>query len=190
MAHIWTRVDKGEWHPVALVDDEYVLAQELRRADSKPFDREPTAPQTNPDTVLLRRTASVGEDRWALLPGPLARPLVNGLPVPLGLVVLADRDEIRWRAATDSAIAPAGLFFFSTERLARVGPYPPDPRRGSCPRCKQALTPGDPAVRCPGCGLWHHATEALPCWTYGEQCAACPQPTSLDAGFRWTPEDL
>ena len=127
---------------------------------------------------------------WAFLTAPDARVLINGLPVPLGIAILADRDEIRF-AATDEA--PRGLLspiYFSTERLAAVAAYPADGRRGSCPRCKQALTAGESAVCCPGCGLWHHATEALPCWSYGEHCAACPQATALDAGFQWTPEDL
>jgi hypothetical protein len=105
-------------------------------------------------------------------------------------VILSDRDELRWPVAHDASGAAPHPLFFSTERLAAVAPYPAGDRRGSCPRCKQLLTVGDAAVRCPSCGLWHHATDELPCWTYGEHCAACQQVTSLDAGFQWTPEEL
>ncbi|MDH4066120.1 MAG: PHD finger domain-containing protein [Acidobacteriota bacterium] len=185
MPQIWMTSSADDWQAIGLVADTYALDSD----GPKCVDTVVDAPADD-TSVLLRRIASTGENTWALLAGPLARPLVNGLPVPLGLVVLADRDEIRWSASTDSAIPPPGPLFFSTERLAAVGPYPLEARRGSCPRCKQPLTPGDAAVRCPGCGLWHHATEALPCWTYGEQCAACPQSTSLEAGFQWTPEGL
>jgi hypothetical protein len=115
----------------------------------------------------------------------LARPLVNGLPLHHGIAVLFDRDEIR--------LAPGGdgtPLYFSTERLAVVTQYSPAGRLGLCPRCKQAIAPGEDAVRCPGCGVWHHSTAALPCWTYGDQCAACDHATSIEAGFRWTPEVL
>lgn len=185
MAQIWLKAATDGWRTIALVADTCALAS----AGLRSVDTAVEAP-ADPRAALLHRVSGAGDDTWALLAGPLARPLVNGLPVPLGLVVLADRDEIRWPAPLDPSCPPPWPIFFSTERLATIAPYPPDARRGSCPRCKQPLTPGDPAVRCPGCGLWHHATEALPCWTYGEQCAACPQPTSLDTGFQWTPEDL
>jgi len=80
--------------------------------------------------------------------------------------------------------------FFSTERLATTEAYPGSPSRAFCPRCTQVIAVGEQAVRCPGCGLWHHGTEQLPCWTYGECCAVCSQPTGVDAGFQWTPEEL
>ena len=50
------------------------------------------------------------------------------------------------------------------------------------------------AVRCPNqrCGAWHHqdAAQSLDCWTYGPTCNLCGRSTQLDAGFRWTPEEL
>ena len=109
------------------------------------------------------------------------RPTTSAL-ASLGIVALSDRDEIR----------PAdGLpLFFSTETLARVEPFPASGARGFCPRCKQHIEPGTPAVRCPGCSLWYHMSDEFPCWTYAPQCSACPQETALDADFRWTPEDL
>jgi hypothetical protein len=200
MAHIWTRSEVGEWQTVALGADACVLTiagpavlavpRPSPADDPAVFEVASDEPTGTAGTMLLRRVAGTNDDIWVLLAGSSARPLVNGFPAPHGIVVLADRDEIRWPAPLDLASSPADPFFFSTERLATVVTYPDGTRRGSCPRCKQPLSAGDAAVRCPGCGLWHHATEALPCWTYGEQCAACPQPTPLDAGFQWTPEEL
>ena len=200
MAHIWTRLNVGEWQPVPLAADAYVLtiagpaplaaARVPQAADRSLLDVVPDAPARAAETVLLRRVSAANDETWALLAGPSARPLVNGLPTPHGIVILSDRDEIRRPSPSDPSGPSADPIFFSTERLATVTPYPAGSRRGSCPRCKQPLTAGDTAVRCPGCGLWHHATDALPCWTYGERCAACQQLTSLDAGFQWTPEDL
>jgi len=186
VAQIWIRSDAGDWQPTALATDTCVLTV----AGPSSIDAAHDAPAAAAPSVLLRRVAGTSDETWALLAHPSAHLLVNGLHSPLGIVILSDRDEIRWAATDDPSIPPAAALFFSTERLAAVAPYPVDGRRGSCPRCKQPLAAGEAAVRCPACGLWHHATETLPCWTYGEHCAACQQPTSLDAGFRWTPEDL
>jgi hypothetical protein len=207
MAHIWIRSDADGWQPVALVADACALtvagpifgqgagdpgAGVGRGAGPSGLnvDVGPDPLSHGTSAVRLRRVSRAGDDTWALFAGPTARPLVNGLPSPIGLVILSDRDEIRWLSSHDPSGSPAHPLFFSTERLASIAPYPAGERRGLCPRCKQPLTPGDAAVRCPGCGLWHHATDALKCWTYGEHCAACQQTTSLDAGFQWTPEDL
>lgn len=118
---------------------------------------------------------------WSLLVGALRTVHVGGQPVALGLRALADRDEIR--------IEGVGTMFFSTETLAMVEPFPHTDRDYFCARCKLQIRPGDPAVRCPGCGVWHHQGERE-CWTYAPKCAMCDYPTALDAGFRWTPEDL
>jgi hypothetical protein len=112
---------------------------------------------------------------------PSGTPLmVNGLPLRAGLRTLQDRDELR--------VPGLGPLYFSTERIARIEPLPTEPDALSCPRCRDRIAAGSPAVRCPGCGLWHHQTEDRPCWTYAETCALCPQPTAADAGYRWTPE--
>jgi len=80
--------------------------------------------------------------------------------------------------------------FFSTELLAGVTPYPGSERPILCARCKAEIATASPAVRCPRCGAWHHQSDELPCWTYAERCSVCDQPTALDAGFAWTPEEL
>lgn len=137
-----------------------------------------------PATPPFDETVSVvaaGDDGWALL-SPSTRLFVNGITVPTGLVLLRDRDEIRIGAGEAS--------FFSTERLATTEPLPAlDPPPG-CPRCKQAVAPSTPAVRCPGCDLWHHQCEDLPCWRYAETCALCDYSTDPDTGYRFHPEAL
>ena len=177
MAHLWRSSGVGAWEPVALEGNALALdgAASLR----PPGDGD--AGGAGQAAILVRCAGDRAADIWALLARPGAGVAVNGLPVDLGMVVLADRDAIGWPLA-----APV---FFSTERLAAAEPFPAD-ARGFCPRCKDPMEAGATAVRCPGCGVWHHAAGERPCWTYGPQCAACPQPTALDGGFRWTPEEL
>jgi hypothetical protein len=184
LAHIWVRHDEDEWKAIALEAE--VCALTPRGPSALPADTE----DGDSAAVRIRRFQSGREDAWALLADTSASVLVNGLPVPHGLVVLADRDEITPPWSGTGARVESGTCFFSIERLAAVEPFPSDGRRGSCPRCKQPLTPGGDAVRCPGCGLWHHATVDTPCWSYAPTCAACDQATAFDAGFRWTPEEL
>ena len=175
MAHLWLLDVSNEWTPQLLAGGATTLADDgLRSADYAAGAETGVAAH-----VLLRRLADPA-NTWALLTAsPALR--VNGAPVPLGIAVLDDRDEIR---------LPNLTAWFSTETRACIEPFPASTARGFCPRCKQAIETGTPAVRCPSCGLWHHASDALPCWTYAPACAACAQDTALDAGFRWTPEDL
>jgi hypothetical protein len=119
---------------------------------------------------------------WFAVADEGAEIVVNGLPLRLGVRALSDRDEIR--------VAGAGTVFFSTETLARPVPFPGGPHPVSCARCHQDITPGVAAVRCPRCGVWHHECDALHCWTYESHCQLCAQPSALDAGFGWSPEDL
>lgn len=175
MAHLWTLGDDThEWKPTPLAGDEVALVTgPVRPADDAP-------PVVAAQAQVLLRCLAAPPNTWALLTDhPRVR--VNGAAVPLGLTVLEDRDELR---------LPGLAAWFSTETQAHVEPFPESTTRGFCPRCKQAIPPGSPAVRCPSCGLWHHASDDLPCWTYAPTCSACAQETALDAGFRWTPEDL
>jgi hypothetical protein len=162
MAHFWTTDEHGEFLPTR-VDDDGAATRDLDAS------------------VCLRRVATTPES-WVLLCPAESGARVNGESVPLGLVVLSDRDELRLPGRPPR--------FFSTETLARVEPFPETLRGGYCPRCKQTIDCGSAAVRCPSCGLWHHASGDLPCWTYAPTCAACAQDTDPDAGFRWTPGEL
>ena len=173
MAHLWMTGGSDEWALVPLDGEAFDLAGVPRRRDPGP----PSAAGVV-ERVTLRR---IDDGAWVLVAGD-ARVSVNGSPARIGMVALADRDAIR--------LADGRLLFFSTETLARVEPFPATGPRGFCPRCRQAIASGTASVRCPACGIWHHASDEFPCWTYDPRCAACPQLTALDAGFRWTPEDL
>jgi hypothetical protein len=102
---------------------------------------------------------------------------VNGLPA-LPFHVLADRDEI--------AVGGERMYF-STEGPAEVVPFADQAGQVLCGRCKGDMCQGEAAVRCPGCGAWHHETAKLPCWTYDGTCSACGRPST---GFSWQPEPL
>ena len=182
MPHVWKQHwDPGEssaepatprWAAVPLDRAAFSLvrdsAQTLRlRAGAEAAD----APAT------LLRSQLDGQENWVLTGD--AR--VNGMPLLTGIRVLRDRDELEVNGVHA---------FFSTETLALVEPMPRGDKRVFCPRCKQGIESESAAVRCPRCRVWHHQSDDLPCWTYAERCALCDQPTALDAGYRWTPEEL
>ena len=166
MAHLW--IQAPDWSVVPL--------------DASPFPLAalPEGEGPRPDAVLLRRDGSRNE--WLLLARPTAGIAVNGLPWRAGLRQLLDQDEIR--------VPGLDSLYFSTERLARTEALPPLDHEVACPRCRQPIPPGAPAVRCPGCEVWHHASTELPCWSYAATCAYCDYATAQDTGFRWTPEGL
>jgi hypothetical protein len=164
MAQLWLRT-RGEWAALPLDADRLPLEDLSGRSRA----------------VLVRSAGG-----WMLLAAEPEAVRVNGLPVALLLRALRDRDEIR--------VAGLGTIYFSSERLAQVVVHPGS---GSlpCARCQVGIAAGDPAVACPQCNVWHHAGRCRDgvdreCWTYAEHCAFCPQPTSPDAGFQWTPEAL
>lgn len=174
MAHLWNLDASDDWVLTILENDEVTLVdRSLKSADDELFEAEAQ--------LLLRRFGN-RRDAWALVSNAHLETRVNGMRVMAGLTILADHDEIRTLGG------PA--WFFSTETQAHVEPFPGSEARGFCPRCKLTIAEGTPAVHCPACGLWYHQSEEYPCWTYAPQCAACPQPTELGAGFRWTPEEL
>jgi hypothetical protein len=177
MAHLWSTAGTGSWTAV-IVDAETVALDPsgLVRRPAGPVD-----PAAAPAAVVCR-AGGVGCETWTLLVPAGVAAFVNGVEVRVGIAVLADRDEIR--------LSGSRSLFFSTETAATVAPFPADGPRGFCPRCRQPIEPGTPAVNCPRCALWHHQSQALPCWTYADRCAACAQPSALDAGFTWTPEEV
>jgi hypothetical protein len=178
MAHLWL-MNKDEWAVLSLDGDAFVIGNgKVRRVADL------LSMVTEQLPVGIRRLTDSSSAQWALVAAPGARVSVNGMPAHLGLAVLADRDEIR--------IPGDPPFFFSTEVLAHVEPFPEADAHGLCPRCKKSISTGCPAVRCPNCGLWYHQSDAdcLPCWTYATHCAACSHATALDNGFRWSPEGL
>jgi hypothetical protein len=120
-------------------------------------------------------------DSWAVLSSPRSPLRLNGSRLHLGLSVLVDRDELR---------IPDARLFYTDDCLARMETLSAHTAKGYCARCRQRFEEGQLAVCCPGCGLWHHATDVLPCWSYADTCAGCDRRTSQDAGFRWTPEEL
>jgi len=185
MAHLWVSDDASGWLVSPLDGSMFALGatppRRLADLGGAPDDRHEADDDCG---VVLHRVDDPSGTLWVILARREAQPLVNGTPSRLGLAVLDDRDEIR--------VPGVPPVFFSTEVLASVQPLPDAAALGHCPRCQQPLAVGHPAVRCPLCGLWHHETGDLPCWTYQPRCAnpACAQATALDAGFTWTPEAL
>jgi hypothetical protein len=176
MAHLWIEDVPGAWG-----------IWPLFRAQVAPLARvvPPLEGAPRPDAsgpVLVG--AEPGSPSWLLFASPASGVRVNGVHVSAGLRVLADRDEIRLGNGT--------TLFFSAEQLARIVPMPATDAPKVCPRCRQPIAIGTPAVSCPNapCGLWYHQSNEFPCWLYGARCSACEQETALDAGFRWTPEAL
>jgi hypothetical protein len=134
--------------------------------------------------TLFRSTEGSFGNVWLLAAPSHEAVAVNGEPVRAGLVALRDRDEIR--------LADGERLFFSTQDGATVEPFAGSSTDLRCPRCRRSFEVGSMIVRCPGpgCGVIHHQTDDLPCWTYTEWCAVCPQSTELGEEHRWTPEEL
>jgi hypothetical protein len=175
MAHFWLRNDAGEWGIESLAGEFCVavsggqillltpLASSLGLAEIR----------------FLPPDAAGVSPSWTLLGGRGAPLRVNGQPVALGIRALHDRDEISFARQR---------CFFSTEELVRIIAFPGLVQPACCPRCKQKVEMGQPAVACPHCRAWHHQSEKFPCWTYEPTCALCQiQATALDAGYSWAP---
>ena len=177
MPHFWISNAEGEW-AIQLLAEESCLAVaghdvRLTRPAGEPHPSE---------IRIMPPDATSMSPSWTLLGGREASLRVNGQPLALGIRVLRDRDEI--------SIAGQRCFF-STEELARVAAFPGLAQIVFCPRCKQKVEPGEPAVACPHCRAWHHQSDKFPCWTYATTCALCQlQSTALDAGYSWKPEHL
>jgi hypothetical protein len=183
MAHLWIPDDVKPWAVLLLEECTYDL--DRTPPVKLPVERGARARtywDRQRQTLLVPATAP-GARRWALLAGPHRRVWVNGSRLDLGLRLLDDRDHIR----LDSGRS----YYFSSETLAHLERYAGDGQAIQCPRCKQELLPGTPAVRCPGCGIWHHQTEDRPCWTHAPLCALCDRTTELeDARYQWVPEGI
>ena len=179
MAHFWLRDDDGDWVVLPLDPGFWDLAADPPRRLRGKRSRSRAG-----DTALLLSSGS-GTDAeptcWLVLTSGGSDLRINGWPARSGICALEDRDELRIDQRT---------LYFSTERLAATGPFAAGANPLFCPRCKQTLEDDTAAVRCPGCGVWHHQSEQLPCWSYAPTCALCEQSTDLEAGFRWTPEEL
>jgi hypothetical protein len=137
------------------------------------------------DAAVILRSDDAAGGAWLLVAAGTAGVAINGDRVAVGVAVLADRDEI--------LLADGTRLFFSAASAAVIERFATPPADLRCPRCRRAFAPATPVVRCPapGCGVVHHQTDDLPCFTYADRCAVCPQPTQIDAAAGgWTPEEL
>jgi len=169
-------IKQPDWCVVALTGDPVAITSDPDR----PVRR---APDDAAGTLgpIVRRVPNIGNE-YVLFCGPDSC-RVNGEPVPLGIRVLRDRDEI--------VTAPGMRCFFSAEVCASIVPFAGGERAVFCPRCLLEIATGSPSVRCPVCGVAHHedSSQQRPCWTYAS-CAACGHKSDLDAGLQWSPEEL
>lgn len=178
MAQLWINNAEGKWELRPLGG-----AQCLVVSFGNVVVFTPAVGKPGPSEIrLLDRGATGASQSWTLLGGRDATVCVNGQSLVLGIRALRHGDEI---------MAGGRQCFFSLEELACVVAFPGLAQTACCPRCKQQLEPGQPAVACPHCHAWHHQSEEFPCWTYDATCALCQiQSTELDAGYSWTPEQL
>lgn len=190
MAHLWFPDDVKPWAALVLEEGVYDLDHTPPvRVPAEQAARECALWERRKQVLLIPAagahcpaTAAPG-NRWALLAGPHRRVWVNGSRLDLGLRLLDDRDHIR----LDSSRS----YYFSAEMLARAKIYTGGAQPIQCPRCKTEVLAGSRAVRCPGCGVWHHQTDERPCWTHAPTCALCDRTTELEgAHYRWVPEGI
>ncbi|MGD0910672.1 MAG: hypothetical protein ABR928_02185 [Terracidiphilus sp.] len=183
MAHLWIQSEAG-WNAEKLASPFF----ELGSPGAVPS-IEVCGPNGGDEPVYaagasfarLARVDAAGVGTWALIASPGLGVRLNGRAPAAGLCVLTDRDEIR--------VGSSARYFFSTESIAVVEPFPGAERAVFCGRCRQQIETNAPAIRCPGCGVWYDQAPGLPCWTYAQKCVFCETDTALDAGFTWTPEE-
>ena len=173
MAHLWRWRVGGQLVETRLAAERAPLEREVETAGGLAGPRVPS-----PSAWIEQAP----DGPWVLISPSGVRASVNGDHVVAGIRVLDNRDEIR---------TPDGVWFFSTEEIARVEPFPDIDHVLRCARCTRPLECGTPAVRCPNpdCGRWHHETEAFPCWTSIAFCAVCSRATGLGPDDRWVPEE-
>ncbi len=194
MAHLWIedRASAGTWAVVPLTGERVALTG-VRGAPVAPAVAASAVPLERSPALLAPASTDAADscDRWVLLGDPLSRVCLNGLLLVTGIRVLRNKDEIQ--------AGDGGPVYFSTERLPAVEVFAASVHSAKCPRCQQEIASGAAAVRCPACGIWHHQSEELPCWTgYVNEdrgfktCALCDYIVSLypDAEFQWTPEGM
>jgi len=136
-----------------------------------------------PGVVVRRAQAplSPGRDSWFLFADETEAARLNGAAVATCLSALDHKDQIETR---DGA-----MFFVSFERVARVEAFPGE-TAVACSRCRLAIAPGAPAVRCTACDIWCDESESSPCWTYDPKCPACGGPTALGGELEWNAEEV
>ena len=167
MPYVWKQDENQDWKPVLLSEDPLELAD------------------TGEDRGVRVVKALDGRrgESWVLVWGRERSVRFNGLRVPAGIRVLADRDEI--------AIDSKPPVFFSTEELAKVEQFEAGDAEMFCPRCKKSLEDGADVVRCPACSIAFHysADTDRNCYGYAPACT-CGHTTAMDSGFKWTPYEV
>lgn len=175
MPHLWVEESPGDW-AVLLLDDLSLSVNARRTAHE---DEPRRSHDRSPDFVVVRGGPATSAVRFLVAP-PDSVARVNGAPLAAAIRQLADRDEIRVGDA---------CWYFSSEELVRVEPFPASTAL-PCARCHQPIEHATSAVHCPSCRLWHHESEASRCFSYAETCAGCDQPTAIDTSYRWSPTEL
>jgi hypothetical protein len=174
VAHLWFRGEDYIWSAMPLDGHAVDVSVCPPRALAEDFKLSEAA------LAAVIRAGAGDSPVWVLLVAGNGDVRVNGFAPVAGVRVLQDRDEIR--------VGASEPLFFSAETLAHVEEFPGAERTIFCGRCRQPMGKGEPAVRCPRCGIWYHQNENLPCWAYSPTCGFCPQTTPLDAALSWTPE--
>ncbi len=119
MTHLWIQNRDGFWQEHDLADGAVTLSTNgPAPTDSSNKSGNPSQP------MLVPHSGPHGSETWVLLAGPLSRMRINGLPIPVGIRVLTDRDAITLDAGH--------TVYFSSERLAEVIPLPGPRQRQLC----------------------------------------------------------
>ena len=174
MAHLWHETHPGEWAVTLLREAAVALG---------------TAPGEilgNHDhraVALLLRSRIAADEQWYLMNVSLEPLSINGEAIRTGIRALNNRDEIR---------SQVGRMFFATDCLATIEIFPGSERELLCPRCQLAISAGTPTIRCTNCRTIFHqdAGQDLCCYTYGEKCPLCGNPTDLAESYRFQPGEL
>jgi hypothetical protein len=182
MALLWIPQDQPPHYAAALLGAETAYIVKAGTGRELQISRGTASDLSSPGTVMIRSSSLTGSNRvvWCLYCSTPGTVRVSSVPVLTTLSVLRHRDLVTM---------PGGShFYFSTESLPQVVPFPGSSQEAVCPRDHQPIQENTPAVQCPRCHTWYHQTDDCPCYTYAETCASCKGHTTLEAAFEWVPE--
>jgi hypothetical protein len=174
--------EKPGWAVAILADNAYSLGGSETET-LRPDRLGPESDRAEATSPLLMNSRDVdGVECWIVVDKAGSGLRVNGVRVTTGARVLRNRDEMRLAGVP-------GRAWFSDECKTEVTAFD-GPEGSTCPRCKVEIKSASMSVRCPLCRVYYHQSAEYPCWTYAVTCAFDPQPTDLEANFRWTPGEF
>ena len=181
MPLLWIPQGKSPHYAAAMLHDSisYVVRALADRNIEVRTGGQPEPGSANTVTIRASNLAGNSTTLWCLYCARPGAVRVSSVPVLTTLSVLRHKDMV--------TMPGGGHFYFSSENLAQIVPFPGSAQPTICPRCRRPIEAGTPAVQCPRCRIWYHQTDDYQCYSYADSCAGCQGRTTLEPTFQWVP---